>query len=60
MQWTFRGDYVRNSVVPEACTQATELLPVLCILHEHYRIVKGNVSIEPMNAVDGLCEDNTE
>jgi hypothetical protein len=42
-------------VVPEDCTQATKLLLVLCILHEDYGIVKGNVSIEPMKAVNCSC-----
>jgi hypothetical protein len=33
----------------------TELLLVLCILHEHCGIVKANVSIEQMKVVDCLC-----
>jgi hypothetical protein len=45
-------DHIRNSVVPEGCTRITATPLVFGILHDVLQGVKGNVSMESINALD--------
>src|SRR5215471_11829073 len=55
----FRDDHIRNSVVPGNCTRITSTPLVFGIVHDPYRRVKGNVSMEAINALDWIGSNDT-
>lgn len=53
-------DHIRNSAVPEGCTRIRATRLVFGILHDVLQGVKGNVSMESINALDYIGSNDAQ